>query len=58
MTRIKSGSEEASKFFKNGGKLSGGVYMANEEHWDFLSKVMRENIESNPLHMVEFANVG
>lgn len=37
MNRIKSGSEEASKYFKKGGKLSGGVYTANEEHWDFIS---------------------
>ena len=58
MNRIKGGSTEAQKFYKNGGKLSGGVYMAQEEHWDFISEVMRENIESNPLHIVEFANIG
>lgn len=38
--------------------MSGGVYTANEQHWDFISEVMRENIESNPLHVVEFANIG
>ena len=58
MNRIKVGGEEASKFYKNGGKMSGGVYTTDPEHWNFVSNAMRENIESNPLHMVEFANVG
>jgi sphinganine-1-phosphate aldolase len=58
MKRIKEGKTEADKYFKDGGKLSGGVYTAQEDHWDFLSEVMRENIESNPLHVVEFANIG
>lgn len=57
LKRIKEGREEADKFFKNGGRLSGGVYTANEQHWDFISECMRENIESNPLHMAEFTNV-
>lgn len=30
LKRIKEGREEADKFFKNGGRLSGGVYTANE----------------------------
>lgn len=37
MNRIKVGSEEASKFYKNGGKMSGGVYTADNDHWDFVS---------------------
>lgn len=31
--------------------------MSKEEHWDFICEAMRENIESNPLHSVEFANI-
>ena len=31
--------------------------MAEESHWDFISEVMRLNIESNPLHMVQFSNI-
>jgi sphinganine-1-phosphate aldolase len=38
--------------------MSGGVYTDKKEHWDFISSTMRENIESNPLHFVEFAHVG
>lgn len=38
--------------------MSGGVYTDKKEHWDFIGAVMRENIESNPLHFVEFAHVG
>ena len=40
------------------GKMSGGVYTANDEHWDFISKCMRMNIVANPLHMMEFSNIG
>ena len=58
MQRIKSGSEEAKKYYRDGGKMSGGVYTAKDEHWDFISDVMRQNIESNPLHFTEFANIG
>ena len=38
--------------------MSGGVYTDKKEHWDFIASAMRENIESNPLHFVEFAHVG
>jgi len=58
MTRIKTGSTDAKKYFTNGGKMSGGVYTDKTEHWDFIGQVMRENIESNPLHFIEFAHVG
>lgn len=58
MKRIKSGSEESKKYFRDGGKMSGGVYTAKDDHWDFISDVMRQNIESNPLHFTEFANIG
>jgi sphinganine-1-phosphate aldolase len=57
MRRIKDGTQVADKYFKNGGHISGGVYTANEEHWNFISDCMRQNIESNPLHAVEFSNV-
>lgn len=58
MKRIREGKAEADKYFKDGGKMSGGVYISQTDHWDFISDVMRENIESNPLHIVEFANIG
>jgi len=58
MKRIKTGSDAAKKYYRDGGKMSGGVYTAKDEHWDFISDVMRQNIESNPLHFTEFANIG
>ena len=58
MKRIKSGSEEAKKYYRDGGKMSGGVYTTKDEHWDFISDVMRLNVESNPLHFTEFSNIG
>ncbi len=48
----------AKAYYTNGGKISGAVYTKNEEHWDFISEVMRLNIESNPLHITEFSFVG
>jgi hypothetical protein len=57
MKRMENGSAVAKLYYTNGGKMSGGVYTANEEHWDFVSEVMRQHITSNPLHMVEFAHV-
>jgi len=41
MERIKKGSEEAKKYYRDGGKMSGGVYTSKDEHWDFISDVMR-----------------
>ena len=57
MARIKQGSDESKKYYINGGKLSGAVYTAQEEHWDFISDVMRQSIVSNPLHIMEFSNI-
>lgn len=48
----------ARTHYMDGAKISGAVYTANMEHWDFITDVMRLHIESNPLHMSEFAFVG
>ena len=45
------------KCYKDGGHLSGGVYHADESHWDFIAKVMRMFIVVNPLHSTEFMPV-
>jgi sphinganine-1-phosphate aldolase len=34
------------------------VYTSQKEHWDFIGEVMRETIETNPLHVMEFTNIG
>lgn len=58
LNRMQQGSDAAKLFYSNGGKMSGGVYTCNDEHWDFISECMRLHIESNPLHIVEFSFVG
>ena len=57
MRRMTAGRDQAKEFYTKGASISGAVYTANAEHWDFISEVMRMNIESNPLHMVQFANI-
>lgn len=58
LTRMEQGSQAAKTYYTNGGKVSGAVYTNNDEHWDFISEVMRLNIEANPLHITEFSFVG
>lgn len=58
LSRMQQGSDQAKTYYNNGGKCSGAVYTNNDEHWDFISEVMRLHIESNPLHIVEFSYVG
>lgn len=57
LNRMTTGSDAAKQYYTNGGRISGAVYMAQDSHWDFISQVMRLNIESNPLHMVQFSNI-
>lgn len=58
LNRMETGSAMGKVYYTEGGKLSGGVYTDKKEHWDFISEVMRYNIESNPLHVVEFSFIG
>jgi len=37
--------------------MSASVFCADEEHWDFISDVMRETITANPLWATEFASI-
>ncbi len=57
MQRMVKGSDAAKQYYTKGGNISGAVYTSQGEHWDFISDVMRVNIESNPLHMVQFSNI-
>ena len=57
MARVKEGIAKSKKYYSNGGKLSGAVYTAQEEHWNFIADVMKETIVSNPLHLIEFSSV-
>jgi hypothetical protein len=50
LKRMAEGSELSKTLYTNGGKISGAVYIADEDHWDFISDVMRLHITSNPLH--------
>lgn len=52
------GSEKYSRgFFVEGGRVSGAVYIADDEHWDFIGEVQRMFAVSNPLHIEEFMPV-
>jgi len=57
MQRMVKGSDVAKTYYTKGGNISGAVYTSQGDHWDFISDVMRVNIESNPLHMVQFSNI-
>ena len=57
MKRIKTGNDESRKYYTNGGKMSASVFCADDDHWDFISDVMRVTIESNPLWATEFASI-
>jgi hypothetical protein len=57
LNRIKQGSQESRKFYTNGGKMSASVFCAQDDHWDFISEVMRHAIESNPLWVREFSHI-
>jgi len=49
--------EEAAKYpeaIYKAGKMSGGVYFKEDDHWNFIAEVMRISMVSNPLHMDEF----
>jgi len=56
-TRMRKGEAFNRKCYADGGRLSGGVYIADESHWDFISDVMRMFIVVNPLHSFEFLPV-
>ena len=38
--RMSAGSEISKQYFTNGGRMSGGVYTADDDHWDFISQCM------------------
>jgi sphinganine-1-phosphate aldolase len=57
LNRVKNGNDESKKFYTNGGKMSASVYCAQDDHWDFISQVMRETMEANPLWATEFSAI-
>ena len=57
LNRITAGSDNGKAYYNNGANMSGGVYINNEEHWDFIAEIMRLNITSNPLHVLEFSYI-
>ena len=55
---IKSKSLASKKIYTNDkGNLAGGVYYQDDDHWNFISDVIRLAIVSNPLHIAEFQYV-
>jgi sphinganine-1-phosphate aldolase len=57
LKRIQGNAAISSKKYKDGGNVTGAVYTKDEEHWNFISDVMRASIVSNPLHIDEFLYV-
>jgi len=47
----------SAKKYKDGGNCTGAVYTKDEDHWTFISDVIRATIVSNPLHIDEFLYV-
>jgi sphinganine-1-phosphate aldolase len=54
---LQKGESLSKKFYKDGAYMSGAVYIDDDEHWNFVSEVMRMFIVTNPLHIEEFAPV-
>jgi sphinganine-1-phosphate aldolase len=57
LKRLTLGEKSNRKCYVDGGLVSGGVYISDEKHWDFIGEVMRKYIVTNPLHMDEFKSV-
>lgn len=55
--RMRKGEAFCKKCYSDGAHLSGGVYHAGEDHWNFISEVMKMFITVNPLHADEFMPV-
>lgn len=58
LAKMEQGSIASRAHFTNGGKLSGAVYSANDEHWEFINNCMKLHIEANPLFFTEFSFIG
>ncbi len=56
MKRINQGEVESKKCYVEK-KMSGGVYVADKQHWDFVNDVMNKFVVTNPLHADEFTIV-
>lgn len=53
MKRVTRGEVE-SKICYIDKKMSGGVYVADKNHWDFVNDIMNKFVVTNPLHADEF----
>jgi sphinganine-1-phosphate aldolase len=45
------------KNYTDGGHLSGGIFSADDDHWNFIAETMRLSIVANPLFIDEFIYV-
>lgn len=54
LQQVQGYAKGCRKFYTDGGNLSGGVYVADNDHWDFIADIMKATIVSNPLHIDEF----
>jgi len=54
MKRINQGEIQNRKCYIDTGRMSGGVYIADDKHWEFVAGVMSKYVVSNALHVEEF----
>jgi len=50
-------TQSCRKSYTDGGHLSGAVFSADDDHWNFIAETMRLSIVSNPLFIDEFIYV-
>ena len=55
--RMRKGEAFCKKIYSGESRISGAVYHADEEHWNFICEIMRMFIVVNPLHCDEFMPV-
>lgn len=57
MDKVIENNKGCRKNWTDGGHVSGAVYTADENHWEFIAEVMKHSIVTNPLHIDEFMYV-
>jgi len=57
LEKIENYNKGCRKYYTDGGNCTGAVYTTDEQHWKFISEIIKSSIVSNPLHIDEFIYV-
>lgn len=57
MDKVKGYAGVAKEYYDNGGNTCGACFSKDDNHWAFISEIMKQSIISNPLHIDEFIYV-